>query len=220
MEFDHAFICVRPGATEAEALREFGLTEGTPNQHPGQGTANRRFFFENGFLELLYLTDSEEVRSAVTNDTKLHERLVRADQGVSPFGICFRPERSVEERPAFDFWRYRPSYLPNEKYVAVSSQGGLEEPMWFFLSFGRRPDEAVPERRQIMKHVCGFREITRISVCVRSIESASEAAQAAKRVRGMEVRVCQKHRLEIGFDNEMQGQEQDFGDSLPLVFRW
>ena len=44
MEFDHLFICVDSPAKEADALIEFGLTEGSANVHPGQGTANRRFF--------------------------------------------------------------------------------------------------------------------------------------------------------------------------------
>lgn len=50
MVLDHIFICVQPGASEAEALIDFGLTEGSPNRHQGQGTANRRFFFRNAFL--------------------------------------------------------------------------------------------------------------------------------------------------------------------------
>jgi hypothetical protein len=47
---DHLFICTSSGAPEAERLAEFGLIEGTPNCHPGQGTANRRFFFHNAML--------------------------------------------------------------------------------------------------------------------------------------------------------------------------
>lgn len=41
-------------------LKNFGLTEGTSNRHPGQGTANRRFFFKNFFIELLWLENLEE----------------------------------------------------------------------------------------------------------------------------------------------------------------
>ena len=49
MEVDHIFICVQSGAPEAETLKKFGLTEGSSNKHPGQGTENRRFFFKNSF---------------------------------------------------------------------------------------------------------------------------------------------------------------------------
>ncbi|HBU86299.1 MAG TPA: glyoxalase-like domain protein, partial [Acinetobacter sp.] len=55
MEVDHIFICVQSGAPEAETLKKFGLTEGSSNKHPGQGTENRRFFFKNSFIELIFL---------------------------------------------------------------------------------------------------------------------------------------------------------------------
>jgi hypothetical protein len=41
------------GGPEVELFAAFGLTEGAPNTHPGQGTACRRFFFRNAYLELV-----------------------------------------------------------------------------------------------------------------------------------------------------------------------
>ncbi len=62
MEIDHIFICVNDDGRGADALKALGLVEGTPNVHPGQGTANRRFFFRNSFIELLHLTDESEAQ--------------------------------------------------------------------------------------------------------------------------------------------------------------
>jgi len=45
-----------------------GLTEGTRNDHPGQGTANRRFFFSNTALELLYVSDANEAEEGNSKD--------------------------------------------------------------------------------------------------------------------------------------------------------
>lgn len=42
-ELDYVFVCTTPGAPEADKLVRLGFHEGPPNQHPGQGTANRRF---------------------------------------------------------------------------------------------------------------------------------------------------------------------------------
>ena len=50
------------GAPEAAALIAAGLTEGSSITHPGQGTANRRFFFENIYVELVWVSDAEEAR--------------------------------------------------------------------------------------------------------------------------------------------------------------
>ncbi len=57
MELDHVFVCTARDAPEAERLRALGLVEGTSNVHHGQGTANRRFFFANAMLELLWVHD-------------------------------------------------------------------------------------------------------------------------------------------------------------------
>jgi glyoxalase-like protein len=59
---DHVFVCCAEGAPEAERLVRLGLTEGSPNTHPGQGTASRRFFFENAYLELIWVTDPREAQ--------------------------------------------------------------------------------------------------------------------------------------------------------------
>ncbi|MGE5154985.1 MAG: hypothetical protein ACM3ST_13340 [Bdellovibrio bacteriovorus] len=59
-------MCVSPGTPAAERLAAFGLTEGAPNRHPGQGTACRRFFFRNAMLELLWMDEPAAVRSEGT----------------------------------------------------------------------------------------------------------------------------------------------------------
>lgn len=75
MLIDHIFIAVQPGAPEAAVLADFGLAEGSGNRHPGQGTANRRFFFDNAFIELLWLDNAAEARNDATRPTMLFERL-------------------------------------------------------------------------------------------------------------------------------------------------
>ena len=74
IELDHVFVCTAPEAPEARELSQFGLREGPPNQHPGQGTACRRFAFQNAMLELLWVTDKEEATSEKTRGTLLWER--------------------------------------------------------------------------------------------------------------------------------------------------
>jgi len=57
MELDHVFILCDEGAPEAAALLRIGIREGSGNTHPGQGTACRRFFFANAYLELVWVDD-------------------------------------------------------------------------------------------------------------------------------------------------------------------
>jgi hypothetical protein len=66
------------GAPEAEKLVQLGLHEGPPNQHPGQGTACRRFAFANAMIELIWVSDAMEARSQSARRTlSLHCPLSR-----------------------------------------------------------------------------------------------------------------------------------------------
>ena len=88
LQLDHFFILTEAGAPQADFLVDIGMVEGTTNDHPGQGTANRRFFFENTALELLYIRDAEEAMNGPASRLRCVER--GAASGASPFGIVVR----------------------------------------------------------------------------------------------------------------------------------
>jgi len=127
-------MCTAPGAPAAEQLSRLGFQEGAPNQHPGQGTANRRFFFINAMLELLWVSNPAEAQHENTRRTLLWERWSGREQGASPFGICLPPIDSQGLGPPFPGWEYRPAYLPDPMSIHIG-EGGIAEPMWFYLSF-------------------------------------------------------------------------------------
>ena len=68
------FVCIAVGTPEADRLVAFGLNEVTRKSHPGQGIANRRFFFYNAMLELLWVHDEHETRSPLVAPTRLWDR--------------------------------------------------------------------------------------------------------------------------------------------------
>src|ERR1700730_51152 len=121
LEVDHAFIACAREAPEADALLRLGFVEGSSNTHPGQGTANRRFFFENFMLELLWVADPAEARSERTRRTRLWDRWAHRETGANPIGIVFG---SADGEPAtcvpFQTWAYTPSYLPAGALIHVA----------------------------------------------------------------------------------------------------
>src|SRR6478735_6200642 len=133
LELDHIFICCAHGAPEADALLRLGLLEGSRNTHPGQGTENRRFFFENAFLELLWVSNPNDAQCPLTRRTRLWERWSQRAAGTCPFGIAFRPAgRSVDE-PPFATWRYAPAYLPNGVSIQFAQGTSLQEPEFLYF---------------------------------------------------------------------------------------
>ncbi len=217
---DHIFICVSPGAPEAERLNEFGLVEGSPNRHPSQGTACRRFYFHNAILELLWVANETEAQSEAIQPTCLWERWSKRRGGASPFGVCFRPTEADQSSPPFPFWDYRPPYLPSPHAIKIGTDTPLLEPMWFYLSFSGRPDSAPLEQRQPMDHPRGLREMTRVSLTVQTLDQLSPAASLIEHAGIPSLAFGSEPLLELGFDGETTRQHKDIRPHLPVVFRW
>ncbi|MEM9246691.1 MAG: VOC family protein, partial [Cyanobacteria bacterium P01_F01_bin.153] len=140
-EFDHLFICTDLNAPAADRLVSAGLVEGSSNTHPGQGTANRRFFFHNAMLELLWVHDRQEAQSEAIAGTRLWGRWANQNGTGCPFGLCLRPATGGLDNVAFKSWTFRPPYLPETLSILVGTNSDdLAEPMLFQTPFGKRPD--------------------------------------------------------------------------------
>jgi hypothetical protein len=220
-EFDHVFICASAGAPEADRLVEFGLTEGTRNAHPGQGTANRRFFFHNAMLELLWVQDAAEAQSELVRPTRLWERWAGRSGGACPLALCFRPKSQHAGKPPFPTWEYHPVYLPETQSFGVATNADvLTEPMLCYLAFGRRPDSFPAANRQPMEHSAGLREIARVELVSPHAGAPSPELRAVIRAGLARLRSGAMYLVELGFDGEVEGRQADFRPALPLVLFW
>jgi hypothetical protein len=213
IELDHLFVCTAPGAPEAEELVRFGLREGPPNRHPGQGTANRRFAFANTMIELLWVSDAKEAQSECTRRTLLWERWSGREGEASPFGICLRPVDSQNTESPFPAWEYRPAYLPNSLAMHIG-EAGVEEPMWVYLSFMRRVDRVL----RFVEHPIGIREITSLALTT-PVPLRSDVSQRMVESGILSAQKGPKSLLEIGFDGNRRKEIVDFRPRLPLVFQ-
>ena len=210
---DHAFIGCATGAPEADALLRLGFAEGSGNTHPGQGTANRRFFFDNFMLELVWVADAAEVQSDRTRRTRLWDRCQRADKDVSPFGIIFRSAVLPPASPPFATWSYAPMYLPPGLAIQIAESTSLYEPELFYLPFLRRTMSTEP-----VAHALPIRRIRALSVGVRNREALSGSSRSAEKHGLVSYFVSPQPLLEILFEGPA-GMRIDLRPDLPLVFR-
>jgi hypothetical protein len=198
-ELDHLFICTTIGAPEADRLVAFGLTEGTPNVHPGQGTANRRFFFHNFMLELLWVYNSEEAQSALIHPTHLWQRWVGRSLGACPFGFCLRSTARPSSQLPFSTWEYRPPYLPESLSYSVGMNiDVLTEPMLFYISFGQRQDTYPADKSQPLKHAAGLYEVTRVELVSPHANIPSPELQAMVNANLIELRLGSEYLVLLG----------------------
>lgn len=193
-----------------------GLSEGSPNTHPGQGTSNRRFFFGNAFLEPLWVSDPVEARSEQTRRTKLWERWSQRRSGACPFAIVFRPSGADTGSPPFATWSYHPNYLPPGLAIEFAEGVPLEEPELVHLPFLRR---SGPPAHEPTEHALPIRQVCGVTVSLPSNKAhLSQPSQAALSAGLVGYRFAQEHVLELSF---LASQETvfDLRPTLPLLLR-
>lgn len=151
---DHLFLLIEPDGPEIEALRHLGLTETYRRAHPGQGTANACFAFDNLYLELLWLTSEPEARSAPVARTRLWERSRWKQERVCPFGIAVRGDLAGAGVPT---WDYRPPYLPEGMAIPVARASDDPALPMVFVSPGHQSPANWPEvQRGQLQRAAGF----------------------------------------------------------------
>lgn len=124
LSVDHVFMLIEAREVEAvvQELARFGLTESSRRPHPGLGTANIFFCFDNAFLEILWIANREEAGGTRLGQLLL-ERLDSRTSGAAPFGIGFRTREAADPVP-FATWVFEPpaalAYKPIP--IALSSE--------------------------------------------------------------------------------------------------
>lgn len=131
LELDHVFCFITPEADEAVSLERAGFVVAPQHDHAGQGTSNRRIFFPDNYLELIFLRDRNEAES---NPLHLQQRADWLFRGGCPFGVVLRGEVPTAEKA--QYWPYEPRYAlgknkmwirkatANELFVAVLQPDG------------------------------------------------------------------------------------------------
>jgi len=213
LEIDHVFIWTAPGAPEADAVLAAGLVEGSPNRHEGQGTANRRVFFQDSMLEFLWVEHEDEARGAPAEKLLLWDRWSRRGSGACPFGICFR---GTEEKPPFTSWLYAPPYSPSGIHIAIDSSDP-EQPLLFYFSVPAKWSRPGSEPRY---HPAGMRKLTDVRLSGPSSSRLSAIKALADYGSRVLVRESPTFLLELAFDGEPRGLLHDARPSLPLRLSW
>ena len=215
LEIDHLIICCDRGAPEAEALTAYGLLEGSSNVHAGQGSANRRFFFENAYLELLWIDDPAQAKREPVRRTRLWERWQRRDTSACPFGVALRPQDlEAETLPPFPTWAYHAPYLPAQVSIGIALATRLTEPEFLFITFATRPES---KGREPTSHPAGLRRLTAARIGLPVSGARSHAANALAGLGLLSWFEAPEYVMELTFDQGAAGRSADFRPGLPLL---
>lgn len=213
MTVHHIFIFTDQQAPIADELRAFGLMEGSRRVHPGQGTANRKFYFENFFLELLWVQDTAEFYNPLIKETGLSRR---AEGGViAPFGLCMVREKETDAL-FDDAMRYQPVYFPQGTVIEVLPNDALPSLPWTFrLPFeGQHSHEQEP-----LHHPNGVRRLTRAVFEYRQHSDNENFVHHFVGEDQIQFVASDQYWLHLEFDHGQQGLCRDF-PTLCLSIRY
>lgn len=231
IELDHLFVIARDhergaeltvedtssrvAAKLAEALCAAGFCEGPSNTHPGQGTANRRFFFDGFMLEFLYVNDSSELRSQLTSALRLSNRFESPD--ASLFGVGSRSAGSMDSDAMYDHVSYKPDYLPGALQIQVAKGVDHCEPLWFHLPFARKPVQVDKVHGALSASSVHDNGATRLTgIALESPRVMSESSRAIAQALGIQYKVGSRQCVYLTFDQKRQGRCVDTLQSYGL----
>lgn len=215
LELDHLFICVQPEAPEAQYLKDFGLIEGLRRTHRGQGTANVCFFFQNAYLELLWLRDATESQSPFVRPTGLWERCRWRETQACPFGFAARKTETDSGKLPFSTWDYRAPFLPRDRSIPIATNSSnLAEPLIFIP-----PARHIPSPDSL-KHRLPLGKISEIRATLSGKGSFSPEVKKVMELGVVQFSHGDRAHLEIEFDGSRNNQIEHFAPVLPLSIRW
>lgn len=208
---DHFFVLTEPGAHQADLVSNIGLVEGARNNHPGQGTANRRFFLSNSTLELLYIRDASEAKNGRGSRLRFLERF--DNPHASPFGIIVKQISNSAEVP-FPGWQYCPEYFKGDQCFQVGENSDrLEEPLCICMPSNLSRPKSLDQTDNFHWRLTELR----ISV---PISSPSQPLETISKCEGISLRLNEPHKLEIVFNEGRSGRFLDLSHDLQLTVRW
>jgi hypothetical protein len=156
MQTHHIFIFTHTQGEIADKLVDFGFSEGSSRAHPGQGTVNRKFYFNNFFLEILWVNNEDEIQSALIRETGLTQRSEYRSNGSSPFGLCI--VNSDDSDAVFAHRKaYQPVYFPEGMTIDVLPHFENPSLPWTF----RLPFKGLPGHEgEPVNHKNGIESLT------------------------------------------------------------
>ncbi len=215
MQIDHIYIFSDQQGIEAQQLVDFGLTEGSSRRHPGQGTTNRKFYFDNFFLEILWVVDEEEIQSKLTSPTGLWERSQFRTNGASRFGLCL--VNTAETDALFsDSFSYQPSYFPKGGGIDMITHVDQPHlPTTFRLPF--QGQQAISD--EPMDHPQQLQQLTKATFGLPTLPVKNPFLQAFNEEAALAFEDSDNLQLLLEFDHGRQ-RKQHYFKELDLLIRF
>ena len=236
LQVDHFNIWVENPKTAKEKLTDIGFSsvpDSLSEVHKGQGTAGKYFNFLNGYLELIFVYDQNELEenNKKNNDLDFTERANFKKNGALPFSIALKVKDYAIDKIPFEKVSYHQEWMEENAniYSAKNSKTHLQEPSIFVVypeieserfetisDLKNIPDEYA-FAREFYKHPNGAKKITNIVITSTDLDLKTETIKVLNGIPNLTVKNGKEKIMELYFDNNIQEKTFDLRPELPLI---
>jgi hypothetical protein len=226
LEIDHFLVCVE-AAIEADLLADLGLTSSAEVlRRTQQGTVSRLIFFENIYLELVWVEDSNAAESYALESGINFQARSQVYNQASPFGIALRQTLDMSHRP-FDLLPHQQNSNYSETFVnfAAANLRLPTEPLCFVIpdavSLISLLDRTSAIHQQLIDHEAGMKRLTQAKVTINTTHPFTNSMNLLQQENVMEVEQGTAPLLELSFDDRIQQKTLDLRWlKIPVVINY
>lgn len=224
LQIDHIFICLKT-APDKQFLQDLGLICGdNVTYHRQQGTASTIIFFENSYIEFIWVEDETMAEIyAMHSGIDFIARSYSLEKTASPFGVA------LHQKP--DIIQYRNSLKINDKTseqfinFANSNLVAQAEPLCFMIpesiSFSNIFNPQFEAHQKLINHPLGIRKLTNTKIAMRKRGNLTNPISMLDRDGIIEIEQDSSPLLELTFDHSSRGENIDLRViDIPIVLKF
>ncbi|MEM7716232.1 MAG: hypothetical protein AAF349_22110 [Cyanobacteria bacterium P01_A01_bin.68] len=225
LQIDHIFVCLET-APDINFLEDLGLIcSDNITYHPQQGTASSLIFFENTYIEFIWVEDETMAEIyAMHSGIDFIARSYSLEKTASPFGVALHQKPDV-------IHQYHNSLKINHKVseqfinFANSNLVAQAEPLCFMIpesiSFSNIFNPQLDAHQKLINHPLGIKRLTNTKIAMRQIRNLTNPISMLDRDGIIEIEQDCSPLLELTFDHSIRGKNIDLRViDIPIVLKF
>nr|MDZ8038018.1 VOC family protein [Nostoc sp. CreGUA01] len=234
LEVDHIFVCTTKEAQSISVLQQLGLhCSNQLVQHVKHGTASKIIFFENSYLELIWIEDKHLAeQQSIQTDIQTLTRLHKQHSGASPFGVGLRRklDRSKVASDSNLHWVESMRCLgwatPTHKSISFAAENFVnqQEPFCFIIpdciALTAWLDPSLTAHQQLISHPLGVRKLTSVKITINSDKDLTDAMSLVCTHSLITIERGESPLLELTFDEGIREKKLDARPILPILLNY
>ena len=227
LEIDHIFVCTTKDAESISVLQELGLhCSNQAVQHFKQGTASKIIFFENTYLELIWIEDKhlveqQSVHTGVHTLSRLHGQHTRA----SPFGVGLRRKFNHGNLRSHSnlYWS---EWMRSQMSISFAAENlvNQEEPFCFMIpdsiALTAWLEPSLTAHQKLISHPLGVKKLTSVKITINSDKHLTDAMSLLSTHSAVAIERGESPLLELTFDEGIREKNLDARPILPILLKY